>query len=200
MVLLASLVFTLTGCGEADAPLDSYWPVPEFSLTNQAGETVTRDGLIGKVWIADFFFTRCPGICPIMSGNLAALQASVADEPWADRVRLVSFSVDPERDTAEHLAGYAQDHGVKPGFWHLLTGEEVMIWNLATEGFKLPVWANPADPANPVGHSNKFVLVDATGTVRGLYDGTDPDALPAIERDLERLATDPASPAPASAR
>ena len=198
-LLAVTLLSTLTACGrEAPPPLESYWQVPEFSLTNQRGETVSRGDLAGRVWVADFFFTECPGICPIMSGNLKALQDAVAEEPWARDVRLVSFSVDPERDTVEKLAAHAADLRVEPGFWHLLTGPREAIWAVAVQGFKLPVSANPADPANPVSHSGKFVLVDRAGTIRGLYDGTDPDSVAAVERDLRRLVDEPAAVSAAS--
>ncbi len=198
-LLTITLISTLTACGrDAPPPLESYWQVPDFSLTNQRGETVSRGDLVGRVWVADFFFTECPGICPIMSGNLKALQDAVADEPRARDVRLVSFSVDPERDTVEKLAAHAADLGVEPGFWHLLTGPREAIWDVAVQGFKLPVSANLADPANPVSHSGKFVLVDRTGTIRGLYDGTDPDSVAAVERDLRRLLDEPAAVSTAS--
>jgi protein SCO1/2 len=177
-----------SGPAAAAAPeLEVYFPAPDFALTDQAGQTLTRDDLLGQVWVAKFFFTRCPGICPMMSANAADLQRDLAEQPWADRVRLVSFSLDPERDTPQVLADYAEALGVSPRQWAFVRGTQEQTWSLSQDGFKLAVADTPDDPQNPISHSGNFVLVDQRGRVRGYYDGLRAQGIAELRRDIERL-------------
>ncbi|MBB6429414.1 SCO family protein [Algisphaera agarilytica] len=171
---------------EAEA-LPELWPAPDFTLTNQAGETVTRDDLLGQVWAADFFFTSCPGICPMLSANMQGLNADLADHPKRSDLRLVSFSLDPEHDTVEVLAEYSEAIEAPPSDWLFLTGQRQAIWDLSINGFKLEVQDTPDDPANPILHSGKVVLVDRQGMVRGYYDGLLPEGIKQLQADLELL-------------
>lgn len=172
---------------ESAVPLPTLWPAPDFTLTDQAGDTVTRDDLKGQVWAADFFFTRCPGICPMLSANMQAMNAQLADHPKRDELRLVSFSLDPEHDTAEVLAEYAEAIDATPGEWLFLTGPQERIWELSEQGFKLGVADTPEDPANPISHTGKIVLVDRSGMIRGFYEGLRPEGMAELQRDLRRL-------------
>ncbi|MEM8739011.1 MAG: SCO family protein [Planctomycetota bacterium] len=172
---------------ETNPPLPVYYDAPAFALTDQLGRAVTDDDLRGKVWVADFFFTSCPGICPVLSRNMQRLNRAIADHPRRDELRLVSFSLDPETDTPEVLAEYAEALGAAPDRWLFLTGEKQVLWNLSEDGFKLIVDDNFQDPLNPIAHSGKVVLIDRLGVVRGYYDGLTAEGIQAAQRDLLRL-------------
>ena len=150
---------------------------PSFTLTDQTGRPFTSESLRGKPWVADFIFTSCAGSCPLMSERMAGLQHRLPA-----RVLLVSFSVDPKRDTPPVLAEYAKRHGAQPGRWFFLTGTEKEIARIVQQGFKLS-YAEGTDPREPVTHSVRFVLVDRSGAIRGYYDSTDPEALRRLEED-----------------
>lgn len=146
-------------------------PLADFELVDQTGARVTRADLLGRPLIVDFVFTTCSGPCPAMSAGMAELQQALGEA----RVTLVSVSVDPERDTPEALAGYAEALGAEPERWRFLTGDEDQIVALATS---VHLGVARADPARgevrlgeQVTHSTKFVVVDGEGVVRGYYDG-----------------------------
>jgi cytochrome oxidase Cu insertion factor (SCO1/SenC/PrrC family) len=185
------------GVEDATSPvqeLGDLGAVPEFCLVSQTGDSVRLGELRGRPWIADFIFTSCASSCPMMTGQLQALEKALADEP---RIRLVSFSVDPERDTPARLAEYAAEYGARPERWLFLTGEKAALRQLSIEGFHLPAGdATPEDVARgaeAVMHSTRFVLVDAQGHIRGYYDGGDEKAMESLGRHVRRLASDPAS-------
>ena len=167
-----------------EAPGD-YGIVPDFELTDRSGRTVRTADLKGQYWIADFIFTRCTGVCPILTARMASLGASL------DGVRLVSFSVDPVWDTTEVLSRYAA--GVPGGAdtqrWLFLTGPREDLYRLISEGFKLNVAERPADAAagDLITHSDRLVLVDPEGRIRGYYHGSDDDSARRLAHDLERL-------------
>ncbi len=173
--------------------LPDFGPVPAFALTERAGATLRDADLRGKVWIADFIFTRCAGSCPGMSTQMRDLQSAFAKTP---EVVLVSFSVDPAHDTPEALAKYADFFMARPERWFFLAGREGEVAALA-RGFKVSD-AEVADPAagNEPGivHSQKFVLVDAAGKIRGYYDATGTEAVQAIVADAGALRRAEASP------
>lgn len=160
--------------------------VPPFSLTSHRGETVTRADLAGEPWIADFIFTRCALSCPMMTTRMAELD----DGRVAPGVRLVSISVDPEHDTPEVLAGYADAFGASER-WHFLTGSKEEVLELALEGFHLALDPDPppgtASPEEPIVHSTRFVLVDGRGRIRGYYDGMRRSGVEQLERDAALL-------------
>lgn len=159
--------------------------VPPFSLTSEQGTAVTLESLRGKVWIADFVFTSCGGICPAMTQRMKELAADLSDDP---RVRFVSFSVDPKRDTVEVLAAYGKEHGADPARWTFLRGEDPVIRPLARDGFKLPVEDADPNSAMPILHSGRFVLVDAEGSIRGYYESAEAEAMKRIAFDARVLA------------
>jgi protein SCO1/2 len=162
--------------------LPKLWPLPEFTLTERSGKPVTLADLRGKIWIADFIYTTCPGPCPILSGRFSELQKAVA---FAPDVRLVSISSDPENDTPEVLRAYA-DRFHATDRWLFLTGNKTQIHALANQGFKLSVVEN-RDSAEPIIHSTRFALVDRQGLVRGFYDGVDPKATERLLDDVRKL-------------
>ena len=173
---------------EASDALPNLGKIPDFALTNQDGETVTDDQLRGRLWVADFIFTRCPSICPILSTNLARVQRWLEDQPGGDAVRLVSFSVDPEHDRPAVLRQFGRRHEADFSRWHFLTGpSRARMWRLSEAGFKLPVAENPPDATMPIMHSGKFVLVDASGRIRGYYGGTQSSGIEKLKDDLKQL-------------
>ena len=151
--------------------------VPNFSLVDQTGKTVTRADLKGKVWVADFFFTRCPAQCPMMTKRMGRLQTAL---PEGDAM-LVSITVDPDRDTPTVLAEYAETYGAKEGRWLFLTGDKQTIRRFANEGFFLPVGDDPND------HSLRLVLVDRQGRIRGYFDSMSDQALDQLQRQMKEL-------------
>lgn len=158
--------------------------VPGFALRDQAGREVTLRGLAGHPWIADFVFTRCEMSCPLITERLAKLDREL---PASPPLRLVSVTVDPAHDRPEVLARYARQHGASPR-WLFLTGEPDAVYSLVRQGFKLGVDVPPGDAANAaeaVTHSNRFVLVDGKGRIRGYYDAFDGEAVARLKRDLE---------------
>jgi len=158
--------------------------VSDFSLVDASGKPVRLADLEGKVWIASFIFTHCAGSCPIMVHHLARLQNEL---PARDDLRIVSVSVDPERDTPEVLAKYATNNGADRTRWLFLTGDKQLIYRLAHEAFRLSVDESAGTQDEPILHSTKLVLVDRNGVVRGYYDGTDVETQKQLVRDVNRL-------------
>ena len=157
--------------------------LPDFALTDQGGEAVTRQSLAGFVWVADFIFTRCAGQCPLMSSQMATLQEQFRD---VTDLRLMSFTVDPAYDTPEVLAAYARHYGAVSPRWRFLTGDREAIWRLARDGCKLGV-SEECTAEEPITHSVRLVLVDQQGHLRGSYDATDEGALRRLRSDARRL-------------
>lgn len=167
--------------------------VPDFALTERSGRTVTRAALSGQPWVADFIFTRCAGMCPALSTRMAELRrrAREAGQP----VRFVSFTVDPTHDTPAVLQGYAGRFGADGNDWWFLTGERAALYDLIKNGFRVTVADRPPADAPATGelitHSDRFILVDGRGRIRGYYHGMDAEAAPALLRDLTAVAREP---------
>jgi protein SCO1/2 len=162
--------------------ISAYGTVPVFQLTNQNGQPFGSAQLSGKIWIADFIYTTCPGPCPMISGRMSELQKPLGKTD----VHLVSFSVDPEKDTSEVLRGYADKLQAEPGRWDFLTGAKSAIYNLSHDGFKLAVSDGSEAHGIPV-HSTRMVLVDRHGQIRGYYDATEPEAVTKLLADTNHL-------------
>ena len=160
----------------------SYWPLAEFSLTERSGQSVALADLKGKVWVADFFYSACPGPCPMLSSRLSELQKVLGND---DRIRFVSISTDPGRDTPEVLRQYAAKLQATDR-WLFLTGSQEAIRSLAFENFKLPFSEDPGAP-EPIIHSTRLILIDQTGKIRGLYDGLGAAEPVHLIRDIRRL-------------
>ena len=161
--------------------------LPAFDLTERRQTPLRLADLRGKVWVADFMYTSCVEFCPLQSAEMARLQAAFADHP---DLRLVSISVDPERDTPAVLSAYADTFQADPERWLFATGEPKAVARLAQEGFRLSAASYVAgdDGADYTFiHSNRFVLVDRQGRIRGYYRSTDPDDLVRLRRDLTVL-------------
>ena len=136
--------------------------VPNFSFTDQNGNTITNKDYKGKVYVAEFFFTSCPGICPKMNKNMVIVQNEYRNNPLFG---IASFSVDPKRDTPKRLKEYANEKGTTMQNWHFLTGELDSILNLSNKGFKLFA-AEDAKAEGGFEHSGLFALIDKNGYIR----------------------------------
>ncbi len=159
--------------------VDSVHRIPSFTFTSQAAKPFGLSNLKGKVFVADFFFTRCPSICIEMTSELLRVQEFFKNEP---QVALVSFSVDPTYDSPEVLAEYAEKYNASTDNWTFLTGEAKNIYELARCGFFIVAKPNQ-EIENDFIHSDKLVLVDKEGRIRGYYSGTD-------REDVDRLITE----------
>lgn len=166
-------------------PPPSYFELPDFTLTSHEERPFSRADLSGRVWVVGFFFTRCPTICPVLTQRMQAVQALGA--PLGERFRLASITVDPEHDSPEVMRAFAAAQGVTLDSWTMLTGSTEDIQRIVREGFKEHLVTAPDMPAEDVVHSVRFFLVDGGGSVRGLYDGTDPEAAEALIRDARAV-------------
>lgn len=166
----------------SNRPLPSLGTVPKFELVNQDAQPFGSEQLTGKIWIADFIFTTCPGPCPIISTRMSELQKPLAKSD----VHLVSVSVDPEKDTPEVLRAYADKLRKQPQRWDFLTGPRAAIYSLSKDGFKLGISDGSEEEGIPI-HSTRFVLVDRRGTIRGYYDALAPDAVTKLLADANHL-------------
>lgn len=168
---------------------DTVWhPLADIRLTNQLGQSVSlRNDTKGKVIVADFFFTRCPSICPHLTANMKKLQDALITkdrfkEINPNFVQFISFSVDPERDSAKALKAYADKFGVDPDFWWMLTGPKKEIYDFALNELKMGLVDGEGVDSNFI-HTQKMVLIDKDHVVRGYYNGLD-------SADLSKLASD----------
>jgi protein SCO1/2 len=177
-VALAILVFS--GCSKSSAPLGVLNQVPAFTLTSETGEETTSAKVFGgKVWIANFIYTTCPGPCPRTTRQMALVQSRLKDEP---DFRMASFTVDPENDGASAMAAYARRHDAIPGRWYFFTGSKETLNRLALEIFFLG-----RIDGKSVDHSTRFVLVDRKGRYRNHYDSVEATAVDAVVRDARTL-------------
>ena len=160
----------------------NYGSVPPFQLTNQNGRSFGSADLANKIWIADFIFTSCPGPCPMISSRMSEMQKPLENTD----VHLVSFTVDPDKDTPEVLRNYGERLRAQAGRWDFLTGKRSAIYELSQKGFKLGVADGSDEMGMPV-HSTRMVLVDRHGQIRGYYDATAADAVTKLIADTRHL-------------
>jgi protein SCO1/2 len=146
----------------------NFHKVPSFSLINQNGATITEKTVDGKIYVVDFFFTSCPGICPKMTANMKILQDEFLED---DAILLLSHSVTPEVDTIEKLQAYAIDKGVDAKRWHLLTGERQEIYNLGRKAYFVEESMGLEKSEDDFLHTENFVLIDKNRHIRGIYNG-----------------------------
>lgn len=158
-----------------------YHTIADFSLVNQNGETISQDDYKGKIYVADFFFTTCPTICPVMTDNMGYLQSRILEDP---EVMLLSHSVTPEIDSVPRLKEYALEKGVVDEKWNLVTGDKKQIYELARKSYLAVKTDGDGGPFDMI-HTENFILVDKEKRIRGTYDGTSKEEM---ERLLEDLA------------
>src|SRR5690606_7456423 len=160
-----------------------YHTIADFELTNQNGEKVTQNDYEDKIYIADFFFTTCPTICPIMTKNMASIQAQITED---DDIMLLSHSVTPEIDSVPQLKKYALEEGVLDDKWNLVTGDKKQIYELARKSYLAVKTDGDGGPFDMI-HTENFILVDKERRIRGFYDGTNPEEIEKLMGDLEIL-------------
>mgnify|MGYP000722398749 CR=1 FL=1 len=159
----------------------------DFTLTTQWGEPFSRKDLRGKVWVAYFFFSSCPSICPIMNRNMTVVQDAIRD---MHDVVIMGFTVDPDTDKPEILRRYGKNFGVQRGKWYYLTGDKRVIYRVARQSFKLAAEPAPGVQSGSTHdfiHSEKFVLVDRQGRIRAYYTGTDKASVQQLIEDIRRI-------------
>lgn len=158
--------------------------IPEFDLTNQMGESFTNSMVEGKIYVADFFFTSCPGICPKMTSNMSLIQEAFMDDGV---VLLLSHSVTPEYDSVSVLQEYAEIKGVKSEKWHLLTGDRDHIYDLGRNYYFVEEDLGLNKTADDFLHTENFILIDQLGFIRGIYNGLNKAAISQLMADIKTL-------------
>lgn len=156
-----------------------YHKIADFSLINQNGKTVTQKNYKDKIYVADFFFTTCQTICPIMTSHMADIQKAILND---DQVMLLSHSVTPKIDSVEQLKRYAIKKGVIDKKWNLVTGDKKEIYDLARKSYVAVKDNGDGGPFDMI-HTENFILIDKKRQIRGFYDGTN-------EGDIEKLLND----------
>lgn len=171
---------------------DTIWHIlPDFSLVNQLGDSISWKDMQGKVVVADFFFTRCPTICPGLTRNMKRLQESLTNakrvgDRTNDKIHFLSFSIDPERDSVKQLKAWADRFQINPDQWWLLTGEKKTIYNLAINEMRIGVEDGHGIDTSFF-HTDHFVLIDSSRNVRGYYHGLDSTSLAQLSEDMVML-------------
>ncbi|WBL22480.1 SCO family protein [Zunongwangia sp. HRR-M8] len=160
-----------------------YHKIADFKLINQNGDTITNKNYKDKIYIADFFFTTCATICPIMTDHMVKIQNRIKDDP---EVLLLSHTVMPRTDTVAQLKRYAEEKGVIDEKWNLVTGNKKQIYDLARKSYLAAKSEGDGGKYDMV-HTENFVLVDKNRQIRGFYDGTNPEAIEELMEDLKIL-------------
>jgi protein SCO1 len=158
--------------------------IPPFLFTDQYGKPYGSDSLKGKIYVADFFFTSCPNICPVMTKNLVKVQEKFKNDK---DFRIVSFTLDPKRDSAAKLKRYADKYKINTYQWHFLTGPKEQIIEVIGEKGYLAAKPIEGEDPNQLKHSKFVVLVDKEGHIRGSYDGTNEDEIQRLVEDAHTL-------------
>ena len=180
LIVIIALIVVMQPETEGDQ-LPVIGEIPAFSLVDQDGDLFTLENVKGNVWLADFIFTTCSGPCPIMTERMGMVQHDLLD---IDKLKFVSFTVNPDYDTPEVLKKYAQRFDADVGSWSFVTGKYDQIQELIVEGFKM------GDVEEIVFHSTRFALVDHEGNLRGYYSGTEPAEHEILTRDIQSLIND----------
>jgi protein SCO1/2 len=166
------------------AELDGFHKIPAFSLTNQEGETISDKTLEGKIYVANFFFTSCPGICPQMTSNMDILQKEFLND---NEVMLISHSVTPSRDSVSILKNYAEKRGIISAKWSLLTGDREQIYNLGRNAYFIEENMGIEKTIDDFLHTENFVLVDKNKHIRGIYNGLNKTSIEQLIFDIKTL-------------
>ncbi len=157
--------------------------VSDFKLINQFGDTITQKEFSDRIYVVDFFFTRCPTICPVMSLNMAKIQEAFKEE---NRLLLLSVTVTPEYDSVPVLYEYAQEKGAIPSKWHITTGDKKHIYELARKSYFMVSDEGDGGLQDFI-HTANFELIDAAGRIRGIYDGTSLEETERLIADIRSL-------------
>jgi protein SCO1 len=164
--------------------VSKYHTIANFSFTNQNGKTITQDDYKGKIYVADFFFTTCQSICPIMTRNMVDVQKAIINNP---KVMILSYSVLPDQDSVPVLKKYAIEKGVDDSKWNLVTGNKKEIYYIARKSYLAVKTGKPEELYDMV-HTENFVLVDTKKRIRGFYDGTKKEEIIRLIKDINFLS------------
>ena len=160
-----------------------YHKIADFSLINQWGDTITQADFEEKIYVADFFFTTCLTICPVMSDHMSELQREYAQD---EQVLFLSHTVTPDIDSVPVLQAYAEKKGAISGKWHLVTGDKKKLYELARTSYLVVKTEGDGGPYDMI-HTENFVLVDSKKQIRGYYDGTSTEAMQQLKADIQLL-------------
>ena len=167
-----------------------YFEVPPFAFTDQSRKEVSHKNYEGHIYVADFFFTTCPTICPVMSSQLSRLQDKLKNEGMWGEIRILSHSVNPEYDSPEILDAYAVRMGADTTYWKFATGDKNDIYDQARFGYYLTALESDT-AAGGFFHSDTFALIDENKHIRGYYDGTSTSEVNQLFIDIKRLLQEP---------
>lgn len=187
IMMLGAIIAPTLAMRDRPPEIEVYGEVPDFSFTDHTGATIVKDDLIGRVVIMNFIFTRCAAVCPVFSMRMRRVQDRTDD--ISSDLKLLSFSVDPEYDTAEVLAAYAEKHGADSTRWRFVTGDYQKVREVVSKGFALAMEVVGEQPSGgpDIVHSEHFVLVDRRGQIRGYYNSTDAKRVERMLRDVRRV-------------
>ncbi len=162
---------------------DTMHRVPPFRLISQDGKTITDKDFEGKIYVADFIFTRCPSICPVMTSELTRVQEAFRGNP---DVKIISHSIDPQYDSIQVLKAYSQKHSADNSQWSFVTGDSTQIYNLAKCGYFMAIQKSP-DSRLVFDHSDKLILIDKQRRIRGFYAGTKSEEVDRLILEIQIL-------------
>jgi protein SCO1/2 len=171
------------GRSEIEGTDTIYHTIADFRFVDQDSNFVTNETFEGKIYVADFFFTTCPTICPIMKTQMLRVYEEFKNDP---EVGILSHSIDPEHDTVAVLREFASDLGVTGDKWRFVTGEKENIFEIGQKSYMVTASEDKSEPGGYI-HSGAFILVDKERHIRGIYDGTKPDHVDRLIRDIKRL-------------
>ncbi len=193
VIILFTIVLSYQYAGASKEPVLPYFGpnaeagephyVSDFKLIDQNNEVITQEVYKNKIYVADFFFTTCLGICPIMTEEMIRVYKAYGSNP---EVLIISHTVDPEHDTPEVLARYAKNRNLNSDKWHFVTGDKKQIYDLARYSYLVDATEGDAGP-NDFVHTENFALVDKEGRIRGYYDGTDSVEVKKLIGDIKLL-------------
>ncbi len=161
-----------------------YHKIADFAFVNQLGDTITNADMAGKIYVADFFFTSCPTICPIMKKEMLRVYEAYKGQP---NFKILSHSIDPTHDTQAVLKDYAEKLGIEDAStWNFLTGDQEKIFEIGQTSYLTTAMSDQAEPGGFL-HSGAFLLIDQDGRIRGVYDGTKSDQVDRLIADIPKL-------------
>ncbi len=177
-----------------DEALLDFHRIPAFSFVNQVGETVTEKTVSGEVYVASFFFSTCPGICPRIRSKLSDVQSRFIND---DSVQILSHSIRPSTDTIDVLQEYGRANNVVPGKWHLLTGDQTATYELARDAYFANEDLGKVQSADDFLHTENLLLIDQNRHIRGVYNGLNTSSVAHLITDIESLLSNPPPALPA---
>jgi protein SCO1 len=160
-----------------------YHQIPDFEFINQDSVKITQKDFAGKIYVADFFFTTCPTICPKMKTQMLRIYEKFKDNP---KVAILSHTIDPRHDTPAVLKEFSKNLGIQNSMWQMVTGDKTKIYEIGQKSYMVSATDDPMQPGGIV-HSGAFILVDKNRHIRGIYDGTEPERVDKLMEDMQVL-------------